>query len=301
MANFLQKIFGKKAKVSSPLPSNAATAPLNENQVWDATESKSGAKFSHLIAGSALDLGQRRENNEDALLCFSGALGGGSQSQPLGLYVIADGMGGHRSGELASEAAVRALGNYLMGKLYKPLFGPDPQPSDDSLRELMEDAVNEAHRAVKKAAPGGGCTLTAALVVGNQMVIAHLGDSRAYVIHRDGRMDLLTEDHSMVKRLQEMGQLTAEEAAVHPQKSVLYRALGQGEAIQADIFNGSLPTPGFLLICSDGLWGVVDQDTIQRIVNATASPYLACQHLVEAANAAGGPDNISVVLARLVN
>jgi serine/threonine protein phosphatase PrpC len=133
------------------------------------------------------------------------------------------------------------------------------------------------------------------------MVIAHLGDSRAYSINRDGRMQALTEDHSLVKRLQEMGQLTEEEAAVHPQKSVLYRALGQGEMAQADIFNSSMPNPGFLLICSDGLWGVIDEDTIQQIVNAASSPYLACQHLVEAANAAGGPDNISVVLARLIS
>ncbi len=302
MANPFKSIFRKKKKTSSPLPSNAATAPLSEAQVWDLVDtSKPGVKFSQLVAGSSLDLGQRRENNEDALLCISGALGGGTASQPLGLYVIADGMGGHRSGEVASEAAVRALGNYLMNKLYRPLFGPDPQPTQESLREIMEDAVREAHKAVKGAAPGGGCTLTAALVVGTQLVIAHLGDSRAYIVHRDGRMEALTKDHSLVKRLQEMGQLTEEEAAVHPQKSVLYRALGQGELVQADIFTSTMPTPGYLLICSDGLWGVVNEDDIQRIVNSTSSPFLACEHLVEAANAAGGPDNISVVLARLVN
>ena len=301
MANILQRLFHKKTKRPTSLTSNAATAPLSEIQLHDFAGSKQSSKFSHLVAGSALDLGQRRENNEDALLCISGALGGGEHSQPLGLYVIADGMGGHRSGELASEAAVRSLGNYLVSKLYKPLFGPEPQPAQDSLREMMEDAVNEAHRAVKKAAPGGGCTLTAALVVGSQLIIAHLGDSRAYIVHRDGRMEALTKDHSLVKRLQDLGQLTEEEAAIHPQKSVLYRALGQGEFVQADIFTSTLPSPGFLLICSDGLWGVVEEDDIQRIINSTASPYLACQHLVEAANAAGGPDNISVVLARLVN
>jgi protein phosphatase len=138
-------------------------------------------------------------------------------------------------------------------------------------------------------------------LVGAQVVIAHLGDSRAYAISRKGRIETLTKDHSLVKRLQEMGQLTAEEAATHPQKSVLYRALGQGDAAQADIFSTNLPNPGYLLICSDGLWGVVDESEIQRIVNSAASPYLACQQLVEAANAAGGPDNISVVLARLVS
>lgn len=300
MNSILRRLFGKRKK-SVTGSGNAATVPLSEAQVWDFAEAKEGSRFSHLISGSALDPGQRRENNEDALLCISAALGVAGGAQPLGIYVIADGMGGHRNGEVASDMAVRTMGTALISKLYKPLFGPDPHPAQESLAEIMESAVQEAHRAVKRAAPGGGCTLTAALVLGNQMVIAHMGDSRAYAIHRDGRMEALTKDHSLVKRLQEMGQITEEEAAIHPQKSVLYRALGQGDKPQADIFTGSLPTPGFLLLCSDGLWGVLAEDDIQSIVNSTASPYLACQHLVEAANAAGGPDNISVVLVRAVN
>ena len=299
MKNFFQRLFTKNPSKSDSATSNAATAPLSEEQVWELMGSKDSGKFSHLISGSALDPGHRRDNNEDAVLCLNAALGGAG-AQPFGLFAVADGMGGHRNGELASEMAVRALGSYLMSKLYKPLFGPDPQPAQESLRELMESAVQEAHRAVKKAAPGGGCTLTAALVVGGQMAIAHLGDSRAYAVYRDGRIEPLTTDHSLVKRLQEMGQLTEEEAAVHPQKSVLYRALGQGATAQADIFTSSLPTAGSLLICSDGLWGVLAEDDIQRIVNSTSSPFLACQHLVDAANAAGGPDNISVVLVRTV-
>lgn len=299
MMKFFNRLRGiKPKKTSAPLPSNAITAPLDEGQVWDQPGPRSKGKYSHLVSGSALDAGQRRENNEDSLLCINASMGTARDSQPFGLYVIADGMGGHRNGELASETAVRSFGSYLMSKLYRPIYGPDPQATQESLRELMEAAVQEAHEEVRKSAPGGGCTLTAALVLGNQMVIAHLGDSRAYAIYRDGRMEALTKDHSLVKRLQDLGQLTEEEAAVHPQKSVLYRALGQGDVAQADIFNSSLPTPGFLLICSDGLWGVISEDDIQRIVNSTASPFLACQHLVEAANAAGGPDNISVVLVR---
>ncbi|MEX2161247.1 MAG: PP2C family serine/threonine-protein phosphatase [Anaerolineales bacterium] len=301
MKNLLRRLRGKKKKKNTK-PANKATVPLSETQVWDSFgSSKRPAKFTHLISGSALDPGQRRENNEDAVLCLNAALGSDTESPALGVYVIADGMGGHRSGEVASETAVRALGSSLINKLYKPLYGPDPQPTQESLKEIMEAGVQEAHRAVKRDAPGGGCTLTAALILGSQMVIAHLGDSRAYAVHRDGRIQALTTDHSLVKRLQEMGQITEEEAAIHPQKSVLYRALGQGEQAQADIFASSLPTPGFLLICSDGLWGVVPEDDIQRIVNSTASPFLACQHLVEAANAAGGPDNISVVLVRAVD
>lgn len=302
MAKFLKRFRRKKTKTKKDKKPEVITAPLpDEAHVWDELAGKPGAQFNHLVAGSALHPGQRRENNEDALLCLSGNLDSSTDSQPLGIYVIADGMGGHRNGEVASETAIRALGNHLISKLYKPLFGPDAHPTNESLREIMETGVLEAHKAVKRAAPGGGCTLTAALIVGAQLVIAHLGDSRAYSISRNGKIQALTKDHSLVKRLQEMGQLTEEEAATHPQKSVLYRALGQGDAAQADIFTSKLPNPGYLLICSDGLWGVVDDDEIQRIVNAASSPYLACQQLVKAANAAGGPDNISVILARLVN
>ncbi|MBX3047890.1 MAG: serine/threonine-protein phosphatase [Anaerolineales bacterium] len=292
MKRLLDKIFKRKPAA----PSRAVTLPLGDAD--SLAPASRGSGFYHLISGSSLDAGRRRDNNEDALLCINVALGAEQAAQPLGLYAIADGMGGHRNGELASEAAVRAWGSALLGKLYKLLFGPNPQPAEESLRELMEAAVGEAHRAVTKSAPGGGCTLTAALVVGNQMVVAHLGDSRAYAVHRDGRMQQLTRDHTLVQRLQEMGQLSAEEAASHPQKSVLYRALGQGGAAQPEIFISSLPNPGSLLLCSDGLWGVVSDDEIQRIVNSTDSPHLACQKLVQAANHAGGPDNISVILVR---
>ena len=301
----MKKIFKgshpKKSRSKKEKRSKKTTAPFREAKGWDLLRSRPGNKYSHLVAGSALDMGQRRENNEDALLCLSGALGSGSENEPLGIYIVADGMGGHRNGEQASETAVRAIGSYLIGKLYKPVFALDHHPAEESLREIMETAVTEAHKAVKKAAPGGGCTLTAALVVGSQLVIAHMGDSRAYTISRDGNMKVITKDHSLVKRLQEMGQHTEEEAATHPQKSVLYRALGQGEAVQADIFNSNMPNPGYLMICSDGLWGVVEEKEIQRIINESPNPDLACQRLVEAANAAGGPDNISVVLVRLMN
>ncbi len=292
----MKRIFDRIFKRKPAAPRNAVTLPLgNPDALAPASR---GSGFYHFISGSGLDTGRRRDNNEDALLCINVALGAEEAAQPLGLYAIADGMGGHRNGELASEAAVRAWGTALLGRLYKLLFGPNPQPAEESLRELMDAAVSEAHRAVTKAAPGGGCTLTAALVVGSQMVVAHLGDSRAYAVHRDGRMQQLTHDHTLVQRLQEMGQLSAEEAASHPQKSVLYRALGQGGAAQPEIFISSLPNPGSLLLCSDGLWGVVSEDEIQRIVNSTESPHLACQKLIQAANQAGGPDNISVILVR---
>jgi protein phosphatase len=136
-------------------------------------------------------------------------------------------------------------------------------------------------------------------VFGDQLTIAHVGDSRAYTIKPDGRMEALTRDHSLVKRLEELGQLTAEEAAVHPQRNVLYRALGQGEPFDAEVTTSPLPKSGYLLICSDGLWGVISNDTIFNLISIAPSPAAACQFLVTAANTAGGPDNISAILIRL--
>lgn len=296
MLKFLQRIFRRNRRSTQ---GNAATAPLSAEQLWEITGERPPQRLAQFQVGTALDVGKHRENNEDALLAFHAVLGVEANGQPLGVFAVADGMGGHRSGEIASETALRALGTYLMNKIYTPLLGPNPHPASESLREIMEAAIGEAHQAVRRSAPGGGCTLTAALLVGNQMVIGHLGDSRAYAIQKDGRLRALTKDHTLVNRLQEMGQISAEEASFHPQKSVLYRALGQGDKIEADIATDTLAASGSLLLCSDGLWGVVEDDEISAIVSRAADPNQACLDLVAAANRAGGPDNISVVLVRL--
>ncbi|HEX2980172.1 MAG TPA: protein phosphatase 2C domain-containing protein [Anaerolineaceae bacterium] len=147
-----------------------------------------------------------------------------------------------------------------------------------------------------KMAPGGGTTLTAALVIGEQVTLTHIGDSRAYFIYPDGRVQAITRDHSLVRRLQELGQLTEAEAAVHPQRNVLYRAIGQSEPVDADINTHLLPKPGYLLLCSDGLWNTVPESELFRVVHQAQTPTEACQRLVQLANDAGGPDNISVIL-----
>jgi len=133
------------------------------------------------------------------------------------------------------------------------------------------------------------------------MTIGHVGDSRAYAIRSGGRIDALTRDHSLVKRLEELGQISSEEAAAHPQRNVLYRALGQGEVLEPDIFTSPFPQPGYLLLCSDGLWSVISNDTIYSIVHDATSLQGACQALITAANDAGGPDNITAVLVQLIN
>jgi serine/threonine protein phosphatase PrpC len=163
----------------------------------------------------------------------------------------------------------------------------------------MQDSAQSAHKTIMKEAPGSGTTITAMLIFDQQMTIAHAGDSRAYLITPGGRLQPLTRDHSLVMRMIELGQLTEEEAAVHPQRNVLYRALGQGDQFMADISTSPLPKAGHILICSDGLWGVVSEEKIVSTVNQISDPQKACQKLVDDANAAGGPDNISAVLIKL--
>ena len=157
-----------------------------------------------------------------------------------------------------------------------------------------------AQRAIQREAPGSGTTLTAALVLGQQITIAHVGDSRAYFIYPDGRVEPLTRDHSLVKRLEELGHITADEAVNYPHRNVLYRALGQGEILDPDIFTLGFAQPGYLMLCSDGLWSVLTEQDIIHAVNEASSLQRACQNLVNAANAAGGPDNISVILVQLI-
>ena len=163
----------------------------------------------------------------------------------------------------------------------------------------MKKGIQLAHDNILTQVTGGGTTLTTATIIGQQMTIAHVGDSRIYYIGFDGEINPLTRDHSLVKRLEELGQLTPEEAAVDPRRNVLYHALGQGTPLEPEMISSPLPQPGYLLVCSDGLWGVVPEDKISKIITSADTLPAACQELVDAANKAGGPDNITSVLIRL--
>ncbi len=252
-----------------------------------------------IVTGWAQSVGKQRDHNEDALCVFCATQISENEPKPFGLLIVADGMGGHQHGEIASGLAIRALSHYVLRKFYLPLFSPSPEPPEESLQEVMQNGIAEAHRIILKHAPGGGTTLTAALIVGNQMTITHVGDSRAYLFQSNGQAQVLTRDHSLVKRLEELGQITPEEAAQHPQRNVLYRALGQGEPFEPDINTYPVPKHGYLMICSDGLWGVVPEKELFHQISQTADLNQACQKMIDAANEAGGPDNISVILARL--
>jgi PPM family protein phosphatase len=296
VSTIIQRLFGKtkppKVQPADILPEELAE-PLVKAEIEEPLEPP------QLIAGCAQAVGIQRDHNEDALFTLTTTLASDVRQIPFGLYIIADGMGGHQHGEVASALAIRAMAGHVIRELYLPLFHLIDRPPRHSLQETMETGVEEANQAVLKKDMGGGTTLTATLILGDRLTIAHVGDSRAYLIDMDRKVEVLTRDHSLVKRLVELGQISPAEAAIHPQRNVLYRALGQGEPFVPDIITAPLPHPGYLLLCSDGLWGVVEQEEIIDAIFNTPHPEKACQKLVELANAAGGPDNISAILVRI--
>ncbi|MEJ2448267.1 MAG: protein phosphatase 2C domain-containing protein [Anaerolineales bacterium] len=265
------------------------TAPVVEEQ-------KAGYSSPHIQVGYGLSTGKQRTHNEDAFFTLTTMFSYNESELPFGLYVVADGMGGHKNGEIASELAIRTVVGTLLTEIYVPLMGLNPEPGELSFREVFSKGIEKANSEIIANSYGGGTTLTAILVIGDQMTIAHVGDSRVYSIDKSGSMEALTRDHSLVKRLQELGQITAEEAAVHPQRNVLYRALGQGEPFDPEIISTARPNNGSLLVCSDGLWNIVGQEGMQAIFKSGISPQDRCDRLIDAANDAGGPDNISAIV-----
>jgi len=298
--NFFNKLFSTKSTTSKTLDT-ANTAPLSEQQLQSiVTNQNPRFDLQQLISAASQSVGKQRELNEDSLLTITTTMAGNSGNLPFGLYIVADGMGGHQFGEVASNTAIRTVAGHVLRKFHTYLFQIKNDTMDESFQEIMLGGVSEAQKAIHREAPGSGTTLTAALVLGQQITIAHVGDSRAYFVYPDGRIEAITRDHSLVKRLEELGHISPEEAENYPHRNVLYRALGQGEILEPDIFTLAFPQPGTLMICSDGLWGVIAEQDLVRSINEAPSLQRACQNLVTAANMAGGPDNISVVLVQLI-
>ncbi len=249
-----------------------------------------------LKVGWATDVGEVRRHNEDTALIITAAHDGDDTLPMFGVFVLADGMGGHQAGEVASSLAARVVAHHIMRQFYLPTLVSQEHGTDQpALNDVLVDAVRAANSAVADRVPGGGTTLTCALVLGPRAYIAHVGDSRAYVVTEEG-LDQITHDHSLVDRLVELGQLTRDEATIHPQKNVLYRAIGQSGLLEVDTYVRTVPHGGCLLLCSDGLWSMVSETEITHIITTASSLQAACEDLVAAANRAGGYDNITAIL-----
>lgn len=251
--------------------------------------------------GSASNVGLVRPHNEDASLVIESALEGSNALETIGLYAVADGMGGHHAGEIASALAVRTIASELLQDVFLPaLHQSTHQSTQLPLTEALQKAVEAANQAVHSEVPGSGTTLTCALVIGSRAYLAHVGDSRAYLYYNQ-QLKQITRDHSYVDKLVELGQITIEAAAVHPQRNVLYRAVGQGDQLEIDTYLQDLPVGSRLLLCCDGLWGMLADNAIQNILATAPSPQAACDQLIAAANEAGGRDNITTVIVEHVS
>lgn len=290
MFEFIKRLIPQRQRAAE-----AGSSSLKGDFESDHTVQKSLSKCQYQ-ATSCQSTGRERSQNEDTLFIFSILLDGTNPPISFGLYLVADGMGGHQSGEVASSLAVQGFSQYLIEHIYMNYIYNHQSYSDHILRHHLENAVEEAQILIKQRVPGGGTTLTGILALNDQFYSVHIGDSRLYFIDKNGKLSLQTKDHTLVKRLVDLGEITEEEALLHPERNVLYRALGQMDPIHADISRLSLQEGERFLICSDGLWGVVPDRQIQEMVNHSHDlDDLAC-NLVCKANQEGGPDNISVVL-----
>jgi serine/threonine protein phosphatase PrpC len=242
--------------------------------------------------GCATAKGPVRDRNEDASLAAQFILVQAEQ-QPLsvGLFIVADGMGGHGQGEQASGLACRLAADHVIRHVYLPVLADGPGLP---INEVLEESMEVSHRAILRRLAGAGTTLTIALVLGDDVHIAHVGDGRAY-LGRPSCLRPLTQDHSVAERLLEVGQARTEDVAA--ERHVLYKALGHGPGIRPDILHEDLKKGSYLLLCCDGLWGTLADAEIAALVDAAPSPQIACQDLVAQAIERGGEDNITVVLA----
>lgn len=246
--------------------------------------------------GWSLDKGVTRENNEDSLAAVTLNHASETASQTIGVYAVADGMGGHEAGEVASKLAVRTAVRQLMGNVAEA-----DQDMPESYRQWLESAVALANQVVREKAheenTNMGTTLVMAVVVGNDVHIANVGDSRAYLISPT-RLRQITHDQSLVQTLVDKGEITPEQAANNPNRNMLIQAVGAQKDVTVDLFNETLEDNESLLLCSDGLWDTLGDEEIIAIVRKAATPHAACQALVDACNAKGARDNIAAVLVR---
>lgn len=258
---------------------------------------------ARILIGAATDVGLSRsgERNEDSLAALVLNLGHDSHLQPLALGIVADGLGGHVNGQDASRLVTRVLAEHIIHAAALPLIGipADAQATADGLDAVLVEGARLANGALcatnTECNADMGSTLVAALLFDGTAYVINAGDSRGYLYDGE-QIRRITTDHSLVEQLIAGGLVTQEERYSHPQRNQIYRSLGDEPEMQFDLFSQKL-LPGMrLLLCSDGLWEMVRDDEIARILGDIGNPQEACEHLVRAANQNGGEDNVTAVV-----
>ncbi|TNE84654.1 MAG: Stp1/IreP family PP2C-type Ser/Thr phosphatase [Deltaproteobacteria bacterium] len=244
------------------------------------------------LTGAMSDVGLVRQLNEDNW-------GWRKLSNRARLYVVADGMGGHDGGEVASDVAVRTICKVA----FERENSENPHEDLDAVENLLDEAFQSANNTVKSQAEEKGndmgTTLVALLMLENRVAfLANVGDSRAYLI-RDGQLHQVSKDHSLVAKMVERGKLTKEEARVHPHSNILLRTVGTERDVEIDIFRVDVERGDRILMCSDGLWGEVEDRDIEGILNTYGDPRIASRELVRAAHQGGGKDNVTLAIVEV--
>ncbi len=268
-------------------------------------------KGVRLRYGFQTDIGQVREVNEDSLIaiCLAGLFENYNQAN-VGLFAVADGVGGQEAGETASRVALHRLMRDIMDRVFK-LFAThneteqqerlidralNPTKLEQKLKETIQAANRDLHLMRQERGNDMGTTLTAALCLNDQAIIANVGDSRTY-LWREGQLEQKTIDHSLLAALRTAGEVTDEnEAAYRHQKGVIYRSLGDRPEIAVDTYIQSLQAGDRLILCSDGIWEMVPETTLINLLTQFSDPQPLCNELVRQANQAGGKDNMSVIV-----
>jgi serine/threonine protein phosphatase PrpC len=254
-----------------------------------------------LIVGQQSDTGQVRELDEDSLFVLVMSSTYESVTHQLCLFVVADGMGGHEGGEIASRLSIQTLAQALMRDVFAPELAGNAL-SPETIQERMDKAVRAANDRVylerQKRDNDMGTTVTVALVKDWTLYLAHVGDCRAY---RWGELGLqqLTTDHSIVAGMVAAGTALPEEIYTHPQRSVIYRCIGDRPTVEIDSSRLQLGPDDRLILCCDGLWEMLRNEGVEDVMLRESDPQAACDLMVEQANLAGGTDNISVIVVQL--
>jgi protein phosphatase len=294
MPEQVAEIFSLALSEAAPVTASQFATALD-----DASQQLSRPTSVTLVVGHRTDVGRERSLNEDSLLTLSASPVYQSIDTPVGLFAVADGMGGHSAGDVASRLAIQAIAQQAVSRMLSPAIAGEPLPDSQEWIVSTTKAANQSVYDQRKIADTDmGTTLVMALVVGDTATISNVGDSRAYLLTQN-TITQITTDHSLVERLVATGQITRVEAAHHPQRNVIYRVIGDKPRTDIDTFEQRLVPGEALLLCSDGLSGMVSDDQIWLIWNTSTSPQEACDRLVEAANQAGGIDNITVVIIQM--
>ncbi|HEX6555696.1 MAG TPA: protein phosphatase 2C domain-containing protein [Ktedonobacteraceae bacterium] len=253
-----------------------------------------------LVVGTRSNPGIKRQHkpNEDSLFAAQGERVHNSQTQQFGLFVVADGMGGHANGQDASRQAIQTISEEVLPKI----SGNDPL-NDEMLVQILVDGVQHANQAVHQRnmeqRADMGTTITVALIMGAIAYIANVGDSRTYLYRKAAGLKKITNDHSVVASLVEAGIIRPDDIYTHPKRNQIYRSLGEKPMVDVDWFKVMLQPEDKLLLCTDGLWDMVRDPTIEQILSAVPDPSQTGNALIKAALEGGGEDNVSVIVVQI--